>query len=98
MDTLPAAVETGRLVLRLPQLADAAALTDIFWDPEVVARKQVTLREPPAGIDLATRNTSDMLRQYSPRSHGGPPADPAVPIISTLSDVTIPKRCRLLPS
>ena len=70
MDALPAAVETARLVLRLPQLADAAALMDIFWDPEVVARKQVTLREPPAGIDLATRNTSDMIRQWELRGYG----------------------------
>jgi len=70
MDALPAAVETARLALRLPQLADAAALMDIFWDPEVVARKQVTLREPPAGIDLATRNTSDMIRQWQLRGYG----------------------------
>ena len=70
MDALPAAVETARLALRLPQLADAAALMDIFWDPEVVARKQVTLREPPAGIDLATRNTSDMIRQWELRGYG----------------------------
>jgi len=70
MDKLPAAVETGRLVLRLPQLADAEALMSIFWDPEVVARKQVTLREPPAGLDLATRNTSDMVRQWELRGYG----------------------------
>ena len=46
-------VETPRLLLRVPELADAEALMGILWDPEVVEQKQVTLREPPAGLDLA---------------------------------------------
>ena len=33
--------------MRVPELADAEALMEVFWDPEVVAQKQVTLREPP---------------------------------------------------
>src|SRR5438093_6570937 len=41
----------------------------ILWDPEVVARKQVTLREPPGGLDLALKNTSDMLRQWELRGY-----------------------------
>ena len=50
-------VETARLLLRLPELADAEALMGISWDPEVVEQKQVTLREPPGGLDLALKNT-----------------------------------------
>jgi len=42
----------------------------IFWDPEVVAQKQVTLGEPPGGLDLALKNTSDMLRQWELRGYG----------------------------
>jgi RimJ/RimL family protein N-acetyltransferase len=63
-------VETARLLLRVPELADAEALMGIFWDPEVVEQKQVTLREPPAGLELATKNTSDMIRQWERRGYG----------------------------
>jgi RimJ/RimL family protein N-acetyltransferase len=63
-------VATTRLLLRVPELADAEALTGIFWDPEVVEQKQVTLREPPGGLDLALRNTRDMLRQWELRGYG----------------------------
>lgn len=63
-------VETARLLLRVPELADAEALMGIFWDPEVVARKQVTLRESPGGLDLALKNTHDMLRQWELRGYG----------------------------
>ncbi len=45
-------VETARLLLRVPELAEAEALIRIFWDPEVVAQKQATLVEPPGGLDL----------------------------------------------
>jgi RimJ/RimL family protein N-acetyltransferase len=64
------AVETERLLMRVPQLTDAEALMAIFWDPEVVERKQVTLLEPPAGLDLALRNTRDMRRQWELRGYG----------------------------
>jgi RimJ/RimL family protein N-acetyltransferase len=57
-------------VLRVPELADAEALMGIFWDPEVVERKQVTLREPPGGVDRALKNTNDMLRQWELRGYG----------------------------
>ncbi len=40
-------VETARLPLRVPELADAQVLMGVFWDQEVVPQKQVTLREPP---------------------------------------------------
>jgi RimJ/RimL family protein N-acetyltransferase len=64
------AVETARLLLRVPVLDDANALMGIFWDPEVVEQKQVTLREPPGGLDRALKNTSDMLRQWELRGYG----------------------------
>src|SRR5688572_31372409 len=43
-------ISTARLLLRVPELADAEPLMAVFWDPEVVAQKQVTLREQPGGI------------------------------------------------
>jgi len=63
-------VETARLLLRVPELADAEALMGILWDPEVVEQKQVTLREPPGGLDLALKNTNDMLHQWELRGDG----------------------------
>jgi RimJ/RimL family protein N-acetyltransferase len=42
----------------------------VLWDPEVVERKQVTLTEPPGGLDLALKNTRDMRRQWELRGHG----------------------------
>lgn len=63
-------VETARLLLRVPEVADAEALMGIFWDPEVVEQKQVTLRQPPGGLDLALKNTNDMLRQWELRGYG----------------------------
>jgi RimJ/RimL family protein N-acetyltransferase len=63
-------VETARLLLRVPELADAEALMGIIWDPEVVERKQVTLREPPGGFELALKNTNEMLRQWQLRGYG----------------------------
>lgn len=42
----------------------------IFWDPEVVEQTQVTLREPPGGLDLALKNTDGMLRQWALRGYG----------------------------
>jgi RimJ/RimL family protein N-acetyltransferase len=63
-------VETARLLLRVPELADAEALMGIIWDPEVVEQKQVTLREAPGGLDLALKNTSEMVRQWQLRGYG----------------------------
>ena len=69
--TLPVnSVETARLLLRVPELADAEALMGILWDPEVVEKKQVTLREPPGGLELAVKNTNSMLRQWERRGYG----------------------------
>jgi RimJ/RimL family protein N-acetyltransferase len=62
--------ETTRLLLRVPELADADAFIGIFWDPEVVEQKQVTLTEPPGGLDLALKNTKGMLRQWELRGYG----------------------------
>ena len=63
-------VETARLLLRVPELADAQALMGIIWDPEVVEQKQVTLHEPPGDLDLALKNTNDMRRQWELRGYG----------------------------
>ena len=63
-------VETARLLLRVPELADARPLMEIFWDPEFVERKQVTLTEPPGGLDLALKNTTGMIRQWQLRGYG----------------------------
>jgi RimJ/RimL family protein N-acetyltransferase len=69
--TLPVdSVETARLLLRVPELADAAALMDILWDPEVVEQKQVTLLVPPGDLALALKNTNDMIRQWELRGYG----------------------------
>ena len=51
-------IETPRLSLRLPDVADAEPFMEIFWDPEVVEKKQVTLTEDPGDIDLARRKTA----------------------------------------
>ena len=56
--------------MRVPELSDAKALMGILWDPEVVEQKQVTLREPPGDLDLALKNTTDMLRQWERRGYG----------------------------
>ena len=63
-------VETARLLLRVPEPADAGALMDIMWDPEVVEQKQVTLLAPPGGLDLALKNTNEMIRQWQLRGYG----------------------------
>lgn len=63
-------VETARLLLRMPELSDAQAFMGILWDPEVVEQKQVTLIEPPGDLDLALKNTKDMLRQWELRGYG----------------------------
>lgn len=66
----PRPLATERLLLRVPEPADAAALAGVLWDPEVVERKQVTLHEPPGDLDLAVKNTNSMLRQWESRGYG----------------------------
>lgn len=63
-------VDTARLLLRVPEPADAATLMGVFWDPEVVEKKQVTLSEPPGGLDAALRNTNAMIRHWESRGYG----------------------------
>jgi RimJ/RimL family protein N-acetyltransferase len=63
-------VETRRLLLRVPELTDAEALMGILWDPEVVAKKQVTLLEAPGELSLALKNTKDMIRHWELRGYG----------------------------
>lgn len=57
-------------MLRVPQPADAGALMDILWAPDVVETKQVTLLQPPGDLDLALKNTWDMIRQWELRGYG----------------------------
>ena len=38
--------------------------------PISVEHKQVTLLEPPGGLDLALKNTNDMIRQWQLRGYG----------------------------
>ena len=70
MTSLTNCVATARLLLRMPELADAEAFMEIMWDPEIVKWKQVTLYEPPGDLSLALRNTSDMIRQWELRGYG----------------------------
>src|SRR4051812_47576063 len=63
-------VETPRLLLRLPERVDAHAFMEIHQDPEVIELKQVTLMEPPGGIDLALRNVERMLRHWHRCGYG----------------------------
>ena len=42
----------------------------VIWDPEVVEQKQVTLHQPPGGLDLALKNTDEMRRQWEVRGYG----------------------------
>ena len=63
-------IETTRLVLRVPQLEDAQDLMHVLSDAEVVEQQQVTLYERPASLELALKNTNDMLRQWELRGYG----------------------------
>jgi RimJ/RimL family protein N-acetyltransferase len=63
-------IETPRLFLRLPQVSDAEPFMPILWDPEVVAKKQVTLTEAPGDIDLARRNTASVIEHWESRGYG----------------------------
>src|SRR5258708_20953583 len=63
-------IETPRLLLRQPAAADAERFMDIFWDPEVVEKKQVTLTEPPGDIDLARRKTAALVDHWDLRGYG----------------------------
>jgi RimJ/RimL family protein N-acetyltransferase len=66
----PDSLNTPRLLLRVPELADAEPLMGILWAPDLVASKQVTLTQPPGGLDLALKNTNDMIRQWEKRGYG----------------------------
>ena len=68
MPILP--IETARLLLRLPETADARPLMEIIWDAEVVELKQVTLTEPPGGIEMAERNVAQTLRHWQSQGYG----------------------------
>jgi RimJ/RimL family protein N-acetyltransferase len=63
-------VETPRLLLRLPDLSDAAPFMDILWDPEVVEKKQVTLTEAPGDLGLARRKTASLIDHWESRGYG----------------------------
>jgi RimJ/RimL family protein N-acetyltransferase len=63
-------IQTERLVLRLPVADDAEPFVEIHQDPEVIARKQVTLTAPPGGIEVGARNVDRMLRHWDMRGYG----------------------------
>lgn len=42
----------------------------IMWDPEFIEKRQVTLLEPPGGVDLALKNTQNMIAQWELRGYG----------------------------
>ena len=61
---LLAPIETTRLLLRLPVADDAGPFLEIHQDPEVLARKRVTLTSPPGGIETGLRNVDRMCRHW----------------------------------
>ena len=65
-----APLETSRLWLRPPALTDAEPFMEIFWDAEVVENKQVTLTEPPGGIEQARRRTQALTAHWTTRGFG----------------------------
>ena len=67
---LLAPVETTRLLLRLPVAEDAAPFLEIHQDPEVLARKLVTLTSPPGGIEVGLRNVDIMCRHWDRLGYG----------------------------
>jgi RimJ/RimL family protein N-acetyltransferase len=64
------AIDTPRLLLRLPESADAVPFMEMFQDPELIERKQVTLVTSPGGIDVAIRNIEGMLQHWQLRQYG----------------------------
>jgi RimJ/RimL family protein N-acetyltransferase len=70
VSALSSSVETARLLLRMPELTDVQALMAIIWDPQVVEQRKVTLFSPPGGLDLAVKNTSEMILQWTLRGYG----------------------------
>ena len=63
-------IETSRLLLRLPEPADARALMEIHQDPVVVAEGLVTATAPPGGIDVALQVIDSMLRHWKRHNYG----------------------------
>jgi RimJ/RimL family protein N-acetyltransferase len=64
------APDTTRLLLRRTDIADAEAFMEIFWDPEVVEKKQVTLTEEPGDLALARRKTAQLMNHWETRGYG----------------------------
>ena len=65
-----ARIETLRLLLRLPDTADAHTYMEIFWDAEVVEKKQVTLTEAPGDLELARRKTAALVDHWTSKGFG----------------------------
>jgi RimJ/RimL family protein N-acetyltransferase len=65
---LTTTIETSRLVLRVPEAADARAFLEIHQDPEVL--KHVTLVAPQGGITVAWRNVATMIGHWQMRGYG----------------------------
>jgi len=63
-------VDTPRLLLRRTELADAEPFMAIFWDAEVVEKRQVTLTEAPGDLELARRKTAALVDHWDARGYG----------------------------
>ena len=63
-------VETPRLLLRLPEEADAEPFLIIHQDPEVLQKKQVTLTAPTGGLEVGVQNVRRMLRHWDQHGYG----------------------------
>jgi len=61
-------IETDRLLLRIPESADAAPLLRIHEDPEAIGRVQMTA--PPGGLVTAWRNVAYMVGHWHLRGFG----------------------------
>lgn len=61
-------VETNRLLLRIPESADAAPLLTIHEDPKAIGRVQVTATQ--GGLPIAWRNVAYMVGHWQLRGFG----------------------------
>jgi len=51
-------------------MSDAEPFMEIFWDAEVVEKKQVTLTEAPGDLELARRKTASLIDHWDSRGYG----------------------------
>ena len=68
MVAAPTTIETPRLLLRQPQLADAQAYLEIVQDPVVL--KSLMQEHPKLGIEGAEGNLKRLRRQWDTHGYG----------------------------